>query len=423
VDGLSPVGEVQAEQAQAGQVQAGQVQDLPLQDFGPAIRLLAAATEPVAPGVLRVKLLWAALADAPRNYLLALRLRDVAGNEWSAFDTQTGGGYYPTHMWEPGEVVPDPYHLRLPEGMPPGDYRLTVSLYDPLALAPLGETTITATVLTTTPIGDRPAHFQLSPDVALEAVDFPDQVTQGDAPELAAHWLTLAALSENYSARWTLTASDGTSVTQTLDLAPGSQPSTWPAEAYMLGRVRLPVPLGLAPGEYSLSVQLVGEQGQGVGPLVLVRKVMVLGRPRVFDVPPMQMAVGATFGDKLKLWGYDAERTGSELRLTLVWGALTEPRADYKFFVHLFNPTDEFVVKQVDAMPRDFTYPTALWAAGEVVTDTITFSLADVPPGSYRLGVGWYDPTSPQNRLPALDVQGQRLDLDRVILPLTVTAP
>jgi hypothetical protein len=307
--------------------------------------------------------------------------------------------------------------------MPPGDYLLTISLYDPLALASLGETTITATVLTTTPIGSRPAHFQLSPDVALEVVDFPDQVTQGDAPELAAHWLTLAALSENYRARWTLTAFDGTNVTQTLDLAPGSKPSTWPADAYMLGRVRLPIPLGLAPGEYSLSIQLVDEQGQGVGQPVLVRNVRVLGRPRVFDVPLMQTRVEVTFGDKLKLWGYDAERTDSELHLTIVWGALAEPKADYKFFVHLFNPADEFVVKQVDAMPRNFTYPTALWAAGEVVTDTITFSLADVPPGSYRLAVGWYDPASPENRLPAFDVQGQRLELDRVILPLTVTAP
>ncbi len=402
---------------------SGPVPDLPLQDFGPAIRLLAATTETAAPGALRVNLLWNALADVPHNDLLALRLRDVAGNEWSAFDTQTGGGYYPTHMWEPGEVIPDGYDLRLPDGMPPGDYLLTIALYDPLALTALGETTITATVLTTTPIGNRPAHFQLSPDVALEAVDFPDQVTQGDAPELAAHWLTLAALSENYRARWTLTASDGTRVTQTLDLAPGSKPSTWPADAYMLGRVRLPIPLGLAPGEYSLSVHLLDEQGQEVGPPVLVRNVRVLGRPRVFEAPPMQAAVGATFGDKLKLWGYDTERADSELRLTLVWGALAEPRADYKFFVHLFNPADEFVVKQVDAMPRNFTYPTALWAAGEVVTDTITFSLADVPPGTYRLAVGWYDPASPENRLPAFDVQGQRLELDRVILPLTVTAP
>ena len=145
------------------------------------------------------------------------------------------------------------------------------------------------------------------------------------------------------------------------------------------------------------------------------------GRPRVFDVPALQTATDATFDGQLTLWGYDTERAGAELRLTLVWGALAAPRGDYKYFVHVFDPADARIVAQADAMPRAFTYPTTQWAAGEVVTDTVTLDLAAVPAGAYQVAVGWYDPQAPDlARLPAYDAQGRRLAQDRVVLPLTV---
>jgi hypothetical protein len=385
--------------------------------------VLTVTTESIAPDALRVNLLWRALADVPRNYALALRLRDVAGYEWAAFDTQTGGGYYPTHLWRPGEVVPDSYNLSLPLGTPPGDYSLTLSLYDPVTLVTLGEATVTATVREAASAEGLAAQFQLVPEIGLGQVDYPAQFTQGEAPQLMAHWLVAATPAQAYRARWTLIGAEGAAFSQTLDLAPGSSPLAWRAQAFILGHVWLGTPPTLAPGDYALELQLVDENDKPIGDVARVGRVVVLGRPRVFVVPPMQVTVGATFGDKLKLWGYNAEHTDLELRLTLVWGALTEPRADYKFFVHLFNPADEFVTKQVDMMPHDSGYATALWTAGEVVTDTVTFSLADVPPGEYQLAVGWYDPAAPDVRLPAFDAQGQRLDLDRVILPLTVTAP
>jgi hypothetical protein len=394
-------------------------------NFGAEIQLMSAQAQSLAPTAARVDLLWRARSDAPRNYPLSLRLRDVAGNEWAALDTQTGGGFYPTMLWQPGEVIPDPYRLPLPPGAPPGDYALTISLYDPLSLASIGEAHITATLTAATPsyLGDAPAHFLPAPDIGLDKIDLPDEVTQGDAPELAAHWLTLAAPAHNYRARWTLLGSDGVSVTRTLDLAPGSSPARWPANAFVLGRVRWPIPPDLAPGAYSLYLQLINEAGQPVGPNVLVKSLTVAGRPRVFALPPMQTEVRATFGDVLTLWGYDSAQTESALTVTLVWGALDAPGRDYKFFVHLFNPADESVPAQVDAMPRNFAYATGQWVKGEVVTDTVTLSFAGAPPGEYRVAVGWYDPTSPAERLPAFDASAQPLELNRVVLPIRVDVP
>ncbi|MBP7694160.1 MAG: hypothetical protein KA764_19710, partial [Anaerolineales bacterium] len=127
---------------------------------------------------------------------------------------------------------------------------------------------------------------------------------------------------------------------------------------------------------------------------------------------------------ELKLWGYDAARAGDTLELTLVWGALAAPRASYKYFIHIFNPADDVIVAQADAVPRAFTYPTDHWAAGEVVTDTVALHLAGVPPGVYQVAVGWYDPAAPDlARRPAFARDGAPQPGERVILPLTVTAP
>src|SRR6185503_17933809 len=94
----------------------------------------------------------------------------------------------------PDEYIPDLYQLAWSPGAPPGDYVLTVSLYEPLSLTAIGAAQVTAALTATTPsdLGDQPVHFLPAPEIGLDKIDFPAEVTQGDAPELAAHWITLA---------------------------------------------------------------------------------------------------------------------------------------------------------------------------------------------------------------------------------------
>lgn len=70
-------------------------------------------------------------------------------------------------------------------------------------------------------------------------------------------------------------------------------------------------------------------------------------------------------------------------------------------------------------MPLEGRYPTSWWAAGEVVSETVTFDLADVKPGSYRLAVGLYD-ASTVTRLAAYGPGGVRLGADRAVLPESI---
>jgi hypothetical protein len=395
----------------------------PLAQFGPGIALLSAQTATLATGVFQLNLAWQARQDLAANDEIALRLRDVAGAEWTAADAQLAYGYYPTSMWRPGEVIPDFYRLKLPDGTPPGPYTLDLSLYDPATRATLGTTTLTTTLATTTPRGARTAAYTLTAEIGLAGIQIAPNFNQGDAPELRADWLTATAPASALHARWTLIAADGTRTEQILDLAPGSPTTIWPANAYIQGRVRLGTASTLAPGHYTLALALVDGGGQPVSPEVALLPLNVAGRPRSFTVPPVATPVGATYGGVIKFWGYDSQTAPDAVHLTLVWSALATPGRDYKFFVHLFNPADGSVVQQFDAMPHNFAYPTALWVSGEVVTDTVTLPLAGVAPGAYQLAIGWYDPNHPEQRLPALDAQGGSLPDDRAVLPLTVRVP
>ena len=49
------------------------------------------------------------------------------------------------------------------------------------------------------------------------------------------------------------------------------------------------------------------------------------------------------------------------------------------------------------------------WTPGEIVTDVVTLALEGVPPGAYRVAVGWY---VGDDRLPAYDPSGAR---DRMV--------
>jgi hypothetical protein len=105
----------------------------------------------------------------------------------------------------------------------------------------------------------------------------------------------------------------------------------------------------------------------------------------------MANEVGAAYGDDLRLLGYDLERAADSLHVTLHWQALQRMDVSYTMFVHVFDPATGNIVAQADVVPYGFTYPTAWWEAGEVVSDEVVVSLDEVPPGTYGLATGVYD--------------------------------
>jgi hypothetical protein len=91
----------------------------------------------------------------------------------------------------------------------------------------------------------------------------------------------------------------------------------------------------------------------------------------------------------------------------------------YKFFIHLYDIESGDIIAQADVIPRDWTYPTTWWEAGEVVSDEI--QLTSVVPGQYQLAVGVYDPETGE-RLCAQDYGDLVVVSDSLILQ-EVTVP
>ena len=135
------------------------------------------------------------------------------------------------------------------------------------------------------------------------------------------------------------------------------------------------------------------------------------------------VGVTAVFGEEIQLQGYQLSQSDSELGLTLIWQALTNGQTDYTRFVHLIRVDGSGApLVQDDSPPRYGSYPTSQWTAGEVVEDQLSLSLEGVPPGEYRLAVGFYSQPTPGqfNQLPVLDGAGELVEDGRFILPITV---
>jgi hypothetical protein len=258
--------------------------------------------------------------------------------------------------------------------------------------------------------------------MVLSRLKTPKRVRQGETLRLTAYWLAVEPPSRDYVAEWRLEMG-GESIVATLPLAPGSPPTTWPAGAWVAGRVALPVSPTAPPGGYVLSLALYDPaDGSSLGGYTFPQPVRVQGRERVWELPPMQQEMGARFGGMIELAGYDLKREGDALRLTFYWRALESPDQHYQLFVHVADPVTGWPVTQVDTMPQGFTYPTGIWAPGEIVSDEVALSLEDAPAGRYDLAVGWYDPET-ERRLSATDTQGNPLPGDRLILPDGIVLP
>ncbi len=142
--------------------------------------------------------------------------------------------------------------------------------------------------------------------------------------------------------------------------------------------------------------------------------------------PQPSQEVGANFGGRIRLTGYDAWQAEGSLIVTLFWEAIQTPPADYSVFVHIESGPDGAgpagVWGQSDGMPACSESPTGSWSPGDKIVDRHVISPApEAPAGSYSLIVGLYRPDTGE-RLPVLDEAGAPIGdsaaLETVALPL-----
>jgi len=92
-----------------------------------------------AGGVLEVALHWQPLAEMDGDYTSFVHLLDAEGQKVAQSDHLPGGVYYPTSLWQPGEMLLDVHCLVLPEALGPAPRTLLVGFYQQPSLERLGE--------------------------------------------------------------------------------------------------------------------------------------------------------------------------------------------------------------------------------------------------------------------------------------------
>jgi 4-amino-4-deoxy-L-arabinose transferase-like glycosyltransferase len=371
------------------------------------IELLAYEIEPVAAidgAQTAVTFYWQAQEAVGEVWLVYLRW---AGER--AVSQHPANNYYPTVAWEAGEIVPD-YHL-----LPRPILSETAALELQVALAPpfsRPENLDWQTVTTVTvPASEaewveitRPLRAQIG-GMLVDGATFPLEVRPGS---------TLPVVLSGYGEATNLevTLEESGQIPNPKSQIPTSNPQSLISPTVALFEVGTDV----ANGRYTLL--LSAPDGKAIcGWLARPSAGCVLGEVVVSGVA---LPEGATnFADQIALLAVEVpERTlrpGGQLAVNLRWQALAAISENYTVFVQVLDEQDR-LVGQVDSWPVQGTYPTSQWRVGEVVEDEYRVQLAaDLPPGAYRLQVGWYLLATLQ-RLPVVDEAGTAVD-DKLVVP------
>ncbi len=95
-----------------------------------------------AENVLTVDIFWQSEKPLAENYTSFVHLVGADGMGITQSDHRPGGEFYPTRLWQPGEILRDRHTLALPDTLSPEDYSLVVGLYfqpQPGIIQPLGD--------------------------------------------------------------------------------------------------------------------------------------------------------------------------------------------------------------------------------------------------------------------------------------------
>jgi hypothetical protein len=247
------------------------------------------------------------------------------------------------------------------------------------------------------------SYVPLAPELPfgiVEARMAPDSAAPGGFVWVDLHWGSSAPSGEDYEVCVQLEeGGNAVSAPRCQVLAPDWPASLWGADEIAYTGFVLPIDPFIETGTYTVVLTLSSAEGTPLG-TTGVGEVAIQEAERQFELPRSPaFPVDATWDDTLTLLGYDLEQTREALAVTLTWQALERPDQSYKLFLHLRELTNDTIVVQTDLIPRNWTYPTDWWEAGEYVVDTITLPLTGVAPGRYRLVLGWYDEET-QTRLP-----------------------
>jgi hypothetical protein len=359
---------------------------------------------------LRVTLYWQVNEPMTRDAFVSLKLLRADQRILGQTDQRPVRGAYPTRAWRVGEIIADTYDVPILFGATPSEYGIHVTLYDASSGEVLGQTELQKIALGAETRAPRRAAWQIEKVVeadfgAVMLVGYSRTHTPlrpGDT--LPVTWLWRAGWQkppDNLTLRFSLEDARGNLVaSRDALLSIGYPPFQWQPQMFVRDWSTIRLPANLADGVYTLKLAVARENvllGSTLLPfiptVVNLGEVEIKNRARVMTAPNVEQTLEAVFDNKMKLLGYATQTSASphRVQVTLYWRALAPMDTAYTVFVHLLDAENRLVVAG-DAPPGLGDLPTTGWIENEYITDVHPLALDDVPPGTYHLEIGVYDP-------------------------------
>ena len=274
-------------------------------NFSSGVRFLGYCLggESYQPGdALDLTLFWKALADLHEDYHFSLRLEDGDGTAWATIDEQPAGSGYPTSLWMQGQLFRGLSRLMVPASTPSGQYRLVLTLYDPVDGRPVpwsrwlldrGQSYTMGTVVVQgrahqtepPPSIQHPVSARLGESIQLLGYDLDQQeVAAGDTLRLTLYWEDLSEMDTSYTV-FNHLIDDESRIWGQRDGIPGGgalPTSSWISGEYVVDEYEIPVHADTPPGEYlietgmydlttMLRLPIVDSEGAALGDRILLK--------------------------------------------------------------------------------------------------------------------------------------------------------
>lgn len=335
------------------------------------------------------------------DYRPVVRLTDPWGSSWG----ESQPLHYPSEQWREGELIIDHPSIPVEIGTPPGNYVIQFGLYAPGAnvqLPVLDDRGAYAGQHVALPVTVRRAaaagfveelRIENRLDAAINGLMLLGTrldrtvARPGETVPLTLFWRAEETPLPAYEIRIGLgeiTLHQGAPVHDTYPF------SSWEAGEMVTDRYNPRLPLDTPAGQHPLVVEIRDENTR----TLTLGEITVQAVDRNFDIPTLSHSVGITLGRSVEILGYnlssDSVSAGETLTVTITWRALREMTTDYTVFAHLLAP-DGSMTGQQDVQPVAGSYPTTLWAPGEVVSDVYQIPVdRGAPRAEHRLEVGMY---------------------------------
>jgi 4-amino-4-deoxy-L-arabinose transferase-like glycosyltransferase len=207
-------------------------------------------------------LFWRAKQDAPRDYVVGIRLLTLDAQEityWLGRPVYSG---YPTSQWSHEQVVQDPWELPLPTDVPSGDYQLELTLFDAKT-----QVEVAQGILGSISVVERQRSFDIPAMQNVVNADLGDQIrllgydlfaeltSDGGRLRVTLYWQAHEAMDSSYMVFVHLLAQDGSMVAQSDGVPVGGAMPTydWAAGEVVVDQHLLEFS-DLPPDEYRLVV-------------------------------------------------------------------------------------------------------------------------------------------------------------------------